>query len=145
MRKEIIKSYLVMEQETVHDADLEISSVEENVLNDEDYDNNYSLQLVKDTYFKGTELVDHRKFLMIAIPYRKGWNVYIDGQLTPVYKGDYGFIAFQVNEGEHLIEVKYQNMIYPLGVMMSLAGIILWIILYKSNVLNCLFEKRNSK
>ncbi len=145
MRKEIIKSYLVMEQETVHDADLEISSVEENVLNDEDYDNNYSLQLVKDTYFKGTELVDHRKFLMIAIPYRKGWNVYIDGQLTPVYKGDYGFIAFQVNEGEHLIEVKYQNMIYLLGVLMSLAGIILWIILYKSNVLNCLFEKRNSK
>lgn len=145
MRKKIIKSYLIMDQEAINGSDLKIINLEEDILDEADYDNNYSLQLVKDTYFKGTALIDHGKFLMVAIPYRKGWNVYIDGQMTPIYKGDYGFIAFQVGEGEHLIEVKYQNMIYPLGVLMSLAGIILWIILYKSNVLNCLFEKRNSK
>lgn len=145
MRKKIIKSYLIMDQEAINGSDLKISNLEEDILDETDYDNNYSLQLVKDTYFKGTALIDHGKFLMVAIPYRKGWNVYIDGQMTPIYKGDYGFIAFQVDEGEHLIEVKYQNMIYPLGALMTLIGIVLWIILYKSNVLNCLFEKRNSK
>lgn len=142
MRKKIIKSYLIMDQETIRDAGLKISSVEADILNEADYDNNYSLQLVKDTYFKGEMDIDHDKYLLTAIPYRKGWNVYIDGNKVPVYKGDYGFIAFQISEGDHLVEIKYENMIYVIGCLLSVLGIIIWIILYKTNILDRLFMKK---
>lgn len=144
-RKEIIKSYLVMSNEEINQAGLEKNIVDMNGLTEMKYDNNYSLQMVKDTYFKGSLSVDQDKFLMVSIPYRRGWNVYVDGQKVSIYKGDYGFIAFPVLKGEHLIEIRYENTVYVIGCICSLVTIILWVALYKSNILNYSFHKRNSK
>lgn len=141
-RKEIIKSYLIMDQSETEKNGIDTCNVDETNLQDAHFDNNYDLKLVKDTYFKGEMDIDHDKYLLTAIPYRKGWNVYIDGNKVPVYKGDYGFIAFQISEGDHLVEIKYENMIYVIGCLLSVLGIIIWIILYKTNILDRLFMKK---
>ena len=141
-RKEIIKSYLIMDQSETEKNGIDTCDVDETDLQYTYFDNDYDFELVKDTYLKGKMEIDHDKYLLVAIPYRKGWNVYIDGNKVPIYKGDYGFIAFRISEGEHLVEIKYENMIYVIGCLLSVLGTIIWIILYKTNILDRMFMKK---
>lgn len=134
-RKQLIKSYLVVPPQT---ADVEKTVKAENVdlaaLENTEYDNAYELELIKDTYFKGELTLDHDKYLLIAIPYRSGWNIYVDGQKAESYQGDYGFWACKVAQGEHVLEVRFENRVYPAGMILSLFGIAIWIVLYKSRI-----------
>ncbi|MBK5284323.1 MAG: YfhO family protein [Bacteroidia bacterium] len=56
------------------------------------------------------------------IYYDKGWNVYVDGKLTPHFRADYVLRAMRVPAGEHKIEFKFEPAVYNIGEKISLAG-----------------------
>lgn len=131
-RKEVIKSYLILSEEDILVNEIETSDIEESVLKQGEFDNEYFLELMKDTWFNGEVSINEEKYLLVTIPYRNGWNVYIDGEKVQHYKGDYGFISFSIAKGQHTLEIKYENNIYLVGLIVSLMGLACWIVLYKS-------------
>lgn len=135
-RKKIIKSHLVLSEEDIKKNEIRVDKAELSGVDKEKFDNNYTLELIKDTYFKGEIDIEKDKYLLITIPYRRGWKVYINGKNTPYLRGTYGFMAIPIEEGEHLIEVKYENSIYFIGMIFSLIGIVIWLVLYKKYVFN---------
>lgn len=129
-RNRIIKSYLVLSDEEAVDNPYYVERVEISNLNTDEFDNDYLLKSTKDSHYQGKITVDNEKLLLFAIPYRTGWNIYIDGKKVDNYKADYGFIACQISEGSHEIEVKYENRVYLVGAFFSLIGIAIWISLF---------------
>lgn len=63
---------------------------------------------------------------MLAIPYRKGWNVYVDGVRQQIREYDYAFIATDIEAGQHTVVVKYENRLYVIGALLSLAGVVMF-------------------
>ncbi len=62
------------------------------------------------------------------IYYPKGWNAYIDGQLTDYVNADYILRAMKIPKGDHKIEFKFEPSVYNTGETISLIGSILLII-----------------
>ncbi len=52
--------------------------------------------------------------------YEKGWNAYIDGQLTSHFPVDYVLRAMLVPEGEHVIEFKFEPQVVKTGSTITL-------------------------
>lgn len=129
-RNEIIKSHLILSEEEITANEIPTVEVDFNQAQKDGFDNDYSLESIKDTYFKGEITVEEDKFLLIAIPYRQGWEIDVNGNKTELFKGDYGFLACYVPEGTHILEIKYENKMYLAGTLLSLLGIGIWIFLW---------------
>ena len=69
---------------------------------------------------------ENKGILMIPICVNEGWEAWIDGQETDILKADYAFMAIEIDEGEHFIELKYHTPGFRVGMVISLAGIVLW-------------------
>lgn len=135
-RKKLIKSYLILSEEDIKKNEIGVDKIELSGIEKEKFDNEYTLELIKDTYFKGEIDTEKEKYFLISIPYRRGWKVYIDGENTSYLRGTYGFMAILIEEGKHLIEVRYENSIYSIGMIFSLIGIAIWLVLCKRYVLS---------
>lgn len=61
----------------------------------------------KDSFVTGRVSAQTDGYVLCMIPYEKGWNVKIDGQETEAEKGDLGFLAFAVTQGEHELELSF--------------------------------------
>ena len=79
----------------------------------------------KDSHVTGTVDAKADGYVMCMIPYEKGWTVTVDGEETEILKGDIGFLAFKVAEGEHQIELIYQVPGLRSGMI---AGGVCWIV-----------------
>ncbi len=61
--------------------------------------------------------------IMTSITYDEGWQVYIDGEQTEIYKTLDALIAFDISDaGEHTVEFKYRPAIYKLGLIGTIFG-----------------------
>ncbi|MDE3058074.1 MAG: YfhO family protein [Bacteroidota bacterium] len=61
------------------------------------------------------------------IYYPKGWNAYIDGTPTKIFKTNYAFRSVIVPQGKHLLEFKFEPTAYPIGRTISLlTNILAW-------------------
>ena len=68
--------------------------------------------------------------IMTTITYDDGWQIYIDGKKTEIYKSLDALIAFDVDGvGEHTVELKYMPPIYKLGMIMSISGITIFFVI----------------
>jgi len=63
------------------------------------------------------------------IYYRKGWNAYVDGVLTPHFRADYVLRAMVVPAGKHLVEFKFEPKVFRIGEKVSFATSLLVILL----------------
>ena len=64
-----------------------------------------------------------------SIPYVTGWHAYVDGEeveVTPV--GD-AMLAFKLSKGDHRIELKYMPEGFKAGVVISLLGLFIFILM----------------
>ncbi len=61
--------------------------------------------------------------------YDKGWNAYIDGELTPHVRANYVLRAMAIPAGKHEIVFKFEPKSYALGEKISLAGSICIVLL----------------
>ncbi len=61
------------------------------------------------------------------IYYPEGWNAYIDGTPTKIFKTDYTFRSVVVPKGTHVVEFKFEPKSYPVGRTISLlTNILAW-------------------
>jgi uncharacterized membrane protein YfhO len=63
------------------------------------------------------------------IYYDKGWNAYVDGNLTPYFRADYILRAMRIPPGVHDIEFRFEPESFYKGEKVSLASSLLIIIL----------------
>lgn len=63
-----------------------------------------------------------------------GWNAYLDGEETKIYRANYAFRAVEVPQGSHRLIFKYQPMSVKLGILGTTVGIVsltLFLFVYK--------------
>ena len=65
------------------------------------------------------------------IPFEQGWKLEIDGEETELQKGDLAFLACRIPEGEHEIRLAFTPPGLLPGIVLSIAGLLLWIVLVR--------------
>lgn len=81
-----------------------------------------------DQTVEGTVDLEEKGFLFISITKPGNWNVYIDGMLTDKISGaNIAFMGIEVPAGKHSVELSYDNRVEKIGIMASLAGLIIGI------------------
>jgi len=67
--------------------------------------------------------------LFLSDTYYPGWNAYVDGKLTKIYRADYTFRSVIVPKGQHEVEFRYEPVWFSYGLLSSLAGFLIVICL----------------
>lgn len=70
-----------------------------------------------------------RQFVRFSMPYSKGWKIFIDGRETKSYRCDIAFIGTFVESGNHSVVLKYSTPFLNIGLVVSLLGLIILIVL----------------
>ena len=82
--------------------------------------------------FNGNISVSNEKnLLVLTIPYDEGIEIKIDGKKVDYFKFMDSIISLKLSEGEHKIEMIYHIKGFIFGVILSLIGLIGFIIYYK--------------
>ena len=64
------------------------------------------------------------EYLFAAVPYSEGWKAYDHGKPIKVLKADIGFMALQLEPGEHDIRFVYNTPGFITGLIISLVSVI---------------------
>jgi uncharacterized membrane protein YfhO len=67
--------------------------------------------------------------LFLSDIYYPGWNAYVDGVKTAMYRADYAFRAVPVKKGNHTVELRYEPESFEIGKDVSLAALFVIIVL----------------
>jgi len=65
-----------------------------------------------------------KAFLVLNDTYFPGWQAFVDGKRTKIYRADYTFRAIPLNTGTHRLEFVYDPMSFKLGAGVTLLGIL---------------------
>ena len=76
-------------------------------------------------YIKAEVSAESDKLVFTSIPYFDGWKVYVDGAETKTSKVCDTLLAFPVQKGDHLIEMKYEAAGVIPGILLSVFGVAL--------------------
>lgn len=87
---------------------------------------------------KGTVSNEKEGYLLLVIPDQDGWEIYVDGQKTETINGDYGFPAVRLAAGNHEIYAKYHIPRLKEGIVGSIIGIVMLVMV-------CLYLNLKSK
>ena len=79
----------------------------------------------KDSHITGVIHAETDGYGMFMIPYEKGWSLTIDGKETELLRGDIGFLACEIPEGDHTLELTFQAPGLKTGM---LASCLFWIL-----------------
>lgn len=77
-------------------------------------------------------------FMIITLPYDKGWKVQVNGLTVPTYKVNGGFIGIPINAGDNNIEMYFTPQGFKQGAILSVVGVVCLFILI-------LFESKKKK
>lgn len=80
-------------------------------------------------YLKGKVNAESSGILQFQTMYSDGWEVYLDGKKVDTLKSNKYFLGIEIESGEHEIYMKYSTPYIRAGLLISVAGIILFIIL----------------
>ena len=67
--------------------------------------------------------------MFLSDNYDSGWNAYVDGIRTKVYRTDYSFRSIVVPSGEHTIVFVYQPFYVKIGAYVSIISFVILIII----------------
>lgn len=62
--------------------------------------------------------------LFLSDTFYPGWEAYVDGKKTPIYRANYAFRAVPVEQGQHVVTFIYRPMSFVWGVVLSGFGIL---------------------
>lgn len=100
----------------LHDKDI----IEEKVSNDKiELRNIY----YKSNYLNADILTEQGGFIVITIPYDEGWTIYIDGNDTPYYTVNGGFIGIPIPENASKLTMHFTPRGFKIGIILSLLGL----------------------
>ena len=80
----------------------------------------------KDNRIEGTAHIEKDGFLLFTIPYGEGWSIRIDGKETDVLRGDLGFIACRIPEGDHTLLLTFHAPWLREGALVSAVSLLLY-------------------
>lgn len=83
------------------------------------------LRLTGSSDLRGTLTCENSSIACLTVPYTSGWKVTVDGQPVELFRANIGFIGFEVPEGTHVIEARYEVPSLAAGLCVSAAGIVL--------------------
>jgi len=112
-----------------------------------------------DNHLTGTiTTAKDNQMILTTIPFDKGWKVYVDGEEVSTYgaitverneNNDApvnSLIAFDIKSGgTHTLELKYDPIEHKLGAIISIAGIIIFILLCVADTVYKKLVKKNAK
>ena len=79
------------------------------------------------TSMKVSVSADELSYLFTSIPEEKGWEVFVDGKKTDYEVCLDALISVPIQPGKHIVEFKFTTAGYPLAIIVSLAGLALFI------------------
>lgn len=83
-----------------------------------------------DTYINYNLNVKQKGTCMVSLPYDEGFTVYVDGNKVDIKTVFDCFLGFDVERGNHTINITYMPRGFLLGILLSAIGIIGLVILY---------------
>lgn len=116
-----------MEQINKYADDRKADTVENLVIEDQNISCNVSL--------------DEKKALVFSIPYAKGWTAVVNGKEMELKKANTMFMALELEPGDYEIELHYMTAWLIPGLVLSLLGVLLFVIVVIVNQRG----KRNQK
>ncbi|MGD0657669.1 MAG: YfhO family protein [Syntrophorhabdales bacterium] len=72
---------------------------------------------------------DRDSFLYLSDTYYPGWKAYVDNKERPIYRANLAFRAIEVPKGRHDVVFAYTPRSFLLGLLLTLAGIALCVVL----------------
>lgn len=75
----------------------------------------------------GTIDVSKTKYLLLTIPYSKGWTAYVDGQKAKLMKGNTVYSCLKLSEGHHEIKMVYHTPGMKIGGLISLGSLVIFV------------------
>ena len=75
----------------------------------------------------GTIDLDDDKYLLLTIPYSKGWTAYVDGEKAELLNANVSYMALKLSAGKHEIVLKYSTPYIKEGLIISCVGILLYV------------------
>jgi uncharacterized membrane protein YfhO len=96
-----------------------------------------NIEEFKEYYIKGTIKNVENEAIYTSIPYDEGWNVYIDGEKISTYKIGNALLGFDLQKGEHTIELKYMIPKIKISLIFSIFS-------FFCLLLSLLIKKRNN-
>lgn len=90
----------------------------------------------KDSLVTGTIHAAGDGYVLFMIPYEKGWSLTIDGQETKLLRGDLGFLACEVAQGDHELVLTYRAPLLAEGICLGGAAWILYLLWVLSGYYN---------
>ena len=76
----------------------------------------------------GTISLDMAKYLVIAIPYDKGWKAYVDDEPMPIYPANVQYMGLSLDEGDHIVRLEYERPFERLGLVCSGVGVVAFVL-----------------
>ncbi|MGF7536383.1 YfhO family protein [Bacillus mexicanus] len=68
------------------------------------------------------------QYIMLPIPYEKGWELKINGKPQTLEKADYAFLGFKAQKGDNHIELVYYPPYFKISMMLTLVSLLIAII-----------------
>ena len=81
-----------------------------------------------DKIYGTINVTNDESYMMLTIPYDKGFNIKIDGNKVDYEKVDDSFIGFKIEKGEHNIEIEYKAPLKEVSLVLTILGLITYII-----------------
>ena len=63
-------------------------------------------------------------YMMLTIPYDKGFNIKVDDKIVDYELIDNAFIGFKISAGEHDINIEYKSPLKNISLILSIVGLI---------------------
>ncbi len=86
----------------------------------------------KDCVVTGNVHAEADGYALFMIPYEKGWSLTIDGEKAELLRGDIGFLACEVPEGDHTILLTFEAPGLKAG---TIGSVLFWILFAQSRLL----------
>ncbi len=90
----------------------------------------FQIEKPKGSTVSGSVETKQDGFVMLAIPYQKGWRLEVDGEKTEIIKGDFQFISFKCKAGTHTFKASYEAPGFRISVYMTLISACLWVLAF---------------
>ncbi|MCM1320684.1 MAG: YfhO family protein [Bacteroides sp.] len=90
--------------------------------------------VTEDDFISGKINADSASMLFLSIPFSKGWKAFVDGIQVPLYRTQVMYSGLFLEQGEHIVTLKYSNPLIKAGFALSLLGfalLVLVILKYK--------------
>ena len=79
-----------------------------------------------DNEISGSISVGKEKYLLLSIPYSKGWKAFVDGEESELYNANSCYTGLRLDPGVHQIVLRYKTPFLSYGVVISLVSVLVF-------------------